>query len=192
MIEDVIKITRRKTDLASTTEYWQECSYAEKERQIFEFIKEKIGCKPSDHMKYIQEVSFAIMPQTLLCDLQSLAKDIADVFPIQCFQISIDRSKNQAHMLFDWYDRKNECNFQMYNSLQYRLSAMILIKLNLPCDMLDIQWYRHLLLSDFRSNPKIFEELLEWVRHQKPGKKQYQLIETSLLYIKNVCLGLVK
>ena len=53
-------------------------------------------------MKITREMSFKIKKSIELEKLTNLAYEIQGRFGIECFQISIDRETNTAHMLFNW------------------------------------------------------------------------------------------
>lgn len=192
MEQEIVSTYRGTTDLKPTDEYWQSCTYSSREKSIIDYIKEHTGGYPSRLMMYIREMVFDIDENTTIYTLQQLAIQIRKKFKIDCFQISIDRDKNQAHMLFDWYDRDQQSIIFIYPTLQHQLSAMIFQNLNLALKTPNQQWLRYLLKYEFERDPQIYDNLLEWIKHQSPSQKQYKVMKTSLDYIKCICQGLVK
>lgn len=195
MIEDVIRWKPKRStsgDLEKTPEFWQSDTFAERDRKIVDFVVEKTGARPSYNMFYIREGVFSIKENTKMEDLLELASLIRDNLVIDPFQISIDRRTMTAHMLFDWYDYKNETCFYLTKTHQLKLSVMIIRALEIEDIELKDMFLRHFLVEEYNETPEIFDKAVEWLRHSRPSKRVYGLILRSLLYTQKKCEGLVK
>lgn len=193
MINDVFTISPRRRDLHPTKEFWVAESYADREKKIIDFINGQKGATPHANMKYIREVSFGIKKTTTMDQLRDLATHIHEECVIDCFQISISRQNNVAHMLFDWYDYKNKQCFYLYEAYQMAMSAMIIRKLKLPFPKnLDSKWLRYLLSREYSENNHIYREFIEELKHKHLSKRFFTLGQQMSTYIENVCKGIAK
>ena len=184
MIQQVFKIIPRNRDLHPTKELWVGESYESREAKIIEAN----GTRPHANMKYVREVTFEIKKNTTLSDLRNLAVAIKEECVIECFQISINRQKNVAHLLFDWYDYNEHQCFYLYESYQMAMSAMIISKLRLPFPQkLNTKWLRYFLTREYKDNHAIYQQLLEELKHKKLTKKAYHLLRQMTEYIEDIC-----
>ena len=184
MIQQVFKIIPRQRDLHPTKEMWVGESYESREAKIIAAN----GTVPHANMKFVREVTFEIKKSTTINDLRALAVCIKEECVIECFQISINRQKNVAHMLFDWYDYDNRQCFYLYESYQMAMSAMIIRKLHLsfPKD-LSSKWLRYFLTRKYKDNNKIYKQLLEELKHKNLTKEAFRLLRQMTEYIEDVC-----
>ena len=184
MIQQVFKIIARQRDLHPTKEFWVGDTYAARQEKIIAAN----GSVPHANMKFIREVVFEIKKTTTLDELKSLARSIKEECVIECFQISINRQKSVAHMLFDWYDYKAKQCFYLYESYQMAMSAMIVRKLRLPFPQkLSSKWLRYFLTREYKENPVIYQQLLEELKHKQLTKKNFRLIRQMTEYVEDVC-----
>ena len=138
-------------------------------------------------MKYIREGVFGIKPDTSMEELRELAARIKESCVIDCFQIAIDREKNECHMLFDWYDRNNVKAYHLYKSKQISLSVLILRVLDIPMQLLSDVWVVHYMTQLSREIPDIAEMCLDTVAHSKYRKALHQYMTLALMHSKKVC-----
>ena len=184
MIQQVFEIKPRQRDLHPTKEFWVSDTYDVRQEKIIAAN----GSVPHANMKFIREVIFEIKKSTTLDELKSLARSIKEECVIECFQISINRQKNVAHMLFDWYDYKAKQCFYLYESYQMAMSAMIVRKLRLPFPQkLNSKWLRYFLTLEYKENNSIYQELLEELKHKKLTKKTFRLLRQMTEYVEDVC-----
>ncbi len=184
LLRAIFTITPRNRDLHPTKEFWASDTYSAREAKIIA----SNGSVPHANMKYIREISFSIKKETMLEDLKSLAISIREECVIDCFQISINRQKNIAHMLFDWYDYNAQQCFYLYETYQMTLCALIIRRLHIPFPTkLNTRWLRYFLSSEYRDNEEIYRQLLEDLKHKKLGKRYYRLLRQMIEYIEDVC-----
>lgn len=192
MVQDVIRILPRKEDLVRTEEFWQGATYADRDKEIVDFIVEHTSFPPSPNMMYIREGVFHVKETTTLDELRDLAKMIQERLKIVCFQISIDRQKSEAHMLFDWYDRKTVRCCHLTDQHQLKLSTMIIRELEIDDVELRDLFLRYFLEEDYSYSPEVFSKAIEFLKHTKPSKLIYRVILNSLLYCEKKVQGKVK
>lgn len=193
MNENVIKFVRGKKDLKSSSEMWVGESFSSRRGKILSYIEETTGFPPSPNMQFIREGIFRIKSSTTLDQLRALAKKIKEECTIDCFQISINRRQNQARMLFDWYDYKERKCFYLFSTYQLSLSVLIVRFLDLPLPrQIAPKWFRYFLLREYKDNKYSFHQLLDRLKHAGLTKKQFRLLNDSIIYIEHLCEGLVK
>lgn len=190
MIKDVFTVTARQRDLHPAKELWVGESYVDRQAKIIASIVEENGAEPHANMKFIREVTFTIKKSTTMDQLKELAVAIREKCVIDCFQISINRQQNVAHMLFDWYDYKNHQCFYLYEAYQMAMSAMIVrkLRLNFP-KRLEDKWLRYFLTVEYNEDVEVYQQLLEELKHKHLSKRQYALVQQMTKYVENVCKG---
>ena len=197
MKDKVIEVMNRKSDLPAFDEHLRLESYAQRSADIVNDIVRLTGFPPSPNMQYIREIVFCIPEDATMIDLQGLAHQIRQHYTIDCFQISIDREKKECHMLFDWYDRKNERAYHLYKSREISLSVLILRILRIPMVTLSDVWVVHYMMQVFKENPGVIERCLELSLRNRIeygklyGTKNedavYKFIELALLHARHEC-----
>ncbi len=192
MIEDVIKFYDRKEDLEAFSEHWEAASYEQRSKDIVATIVEQKGFPPSPNMKYIREGVFSIKAETTMEDLIILGTQIKQKCVIDCFQISIDREKMECHMLFDWYDRKDEKSFHLYGAYQMKLSVLILRVIDFPAQFNSDDWIQHYLRQEYADSPAIIEKSIDFLNHASPRKRLYLFILMCIRHAEKICNGQVK
>ena len=184
MIQQVFKIIPRQRDVHPTKEMWVGESYESREAKIIAAN----GTVPHANMKFVREVTFEIKKSITINDLRALAVSIKEECVIDCFQISINRQKNVAHMLFDWYDYEQHQCFYLYESYQMAMSTMILSKLHLPFPQnLNSKWLRYFLTRKYKDNNKIYKQLLEELKHKNLTKEAFRLLRQMTEYTEEMC-----
>lgn len=184
MIQQIFTITPRTKDLHPSKEFWSSETYEDRKAKIIACN----GSVPHVNMKFIREITFTVKKTTTMNELRDLARLIKEECVIECFQISINRTKNVVHMLFDWYDYQHQQCFYLYDSYQMAISAMIVRKLHLPFpEQLNSKWLRYFLTREYKDNPLIFKKLLEELKHIRLAKKTYRLLSQTLEYVEDIC-----
>lgn len=192
MIDQVLYISKGISDLPRTSEMWVKCTFEQKKQAISDYI---IGCRgyaPSPNMIFIRKVEFDIPDTSTIYDLKRQLERIKNECGIECFQICIDRAERKCYMLFDWYDYEKQVNGNLYEAHQYRLSVIIMKAIGRPIHSSSPLWLRYFMQDAYKNDPKVFDNLLDWVKHQQPGKENYSMLRISLEYAKQVCQGLEK
>lgn len=192
MFNDVIKFSYRDCDLPPAPERWEGESYEQRRNTIHTFIEKQTGFPPSPNMKAVREGVFKVEDTTTIEELVALGRKLKEWYKIDCFQCTIDRTDNTAHMLFDWNDRDALKSIVINRSEQIALSVMILRYLNLPSPKGTDLWYRYFLTGEHGDDPDVFNSVLEQVKHKNLGKRGYRIIYYALRYVQQMCEGLVK
>lgn len=192
MFDDVIKFSICEADLAPQPEHWQRESYAHRLNSILESVELKTGFPPSKNMRPIREGVFVVKDDTTIDDLVALGSKLRQWYTIDCFQCSIDRENNMAHMLFDWNDRETAKSVYINRSQQIAMSVMILRTLNLPRPEGTELWLRFFISAEYSDDQRVFTSILDQLKHAKLGRKNYHIARDVLTYVQQVCQGLVK
>lgn len=143
-------------------------------------------------MKLIRSISFFIKRSITLWQLQSLANRIEIMFGPSCFQISIDRANNTAHLLCGWIDKETGDCIVLNRTEQKRLSVLILDFLDLPRPRCADMWLRYFLLNKYDNDTSIFSKQIEYLERSEFESLSYPVLRDSLKYVEMVCKGLVK
>lgn len=192
MFDDVIKFQGRESDLEPMPEFWQTDTYEERYNQIIDSIVKLRGFLPSIRMQPIREGVFRVQDDTRLKDIVELTKRIKKYYMIDCFQVSIDRETNMAHLLFDWNRRDAGKSIFMNRSQHIAMSVMILCSLNLPRPEGTELWLRYFFMREYDDNPEIFDDVLNHLKHAHLGKRSYRIAYDAITYMRQKCQGLVK
>ena len=190
MYDDVIKFSNRNSDLEKTEESWVGSSYDDRLEDIMDNIVKTTGFAPSKNMQPIREGVFLIKESTTVDDLKSLAVRINEVYLIDCFQISIDRDNNTAHMLFDFNIRDKGKSVVLNRSEQIVLSVMILRYLDLPRPDCAEEWMGYFLKGRYTDNEDVFENWLNNLKHKKLNKNDFNLAKEMSIFVKQMCKGM--
>ena len=186
MIDEVIRITKRESDLERTAEFWQSHSYEERSREIVDSIVRLKGGPPSPNMTFIREGVFSIASSTTLEDLRALAVEIRQQLVIDAFQISIDRDCRECHMLFDWYDRDQERSYHLYAARKRKLSVLIMRRIGTLDDLVSDNWVRQYLLQEHKEVPNILERAEDFIIHNVRNRRLYLFLLMSLRHVSNL------
>lgn len=189
MFNDVIKFKRRECDLDPLPEIWMGDTFEHRKKKLFEYIKSKTGSYPSKNMKAFREGTFAVQDSTTVKELERLAKELKKLYKIDCFQASIDRETNTAHMLFDWNERESLQSVYFNHSDYKFMSVTILRFLNLPRPAGTQRWNHYFLVLEYSEHPEIYDELLDVLKHKHLGKKYTWLSTVIHDYIVDMCQG---
>lgn len=176
-------IQRSSRGLFKTREYWQVESYKERDQYIVSCYMERKGMPPSKNMHYLREITFGISDSVTLDDLIKVSGEIRKTFIIDCFQISIDRKRRLAHMLFDFMNKETMAAVQINQSNYTNLQVLLIRNLGLPVPAeLRDQWCYHSLRCVRIENPGIFQEILDECAHLNMGKYHYSIIRDLTEY----------
>ena len=192
MYDDFIKFSNRKKDLDTFSESWKAENYRRRLRKIQSAIKKETGVLPSVNMRPIREGVFHILPETTLDDVVALRERIRRHFIIDCFQVSIDRDTQTAHLLFDFNDPKTLQSVYINRPTQIKLSVLIIRTLNLPRPEGSELWLRAFLSSEYNDDSEVFNRTLKKLKHLPLGQRSFRVISDALVYVHNVCKGILK
>lgn len=192
MIESILNIETGTADLVRTQEFYQTATFDEKKDELLAVIFEKKRFKPFASMKIIRDISFFIKRSISLWQLQGLAKRIERKFGLSCFQISIDRQTNTAHMLCSWIDGETGDCIVLNRTEQKKLSVLVLDYLDLPRPRQADMWLRYFLLNKYDNNPSVFSEQISFLERSEYESLSYPVLRDSLKYVEMVCEGLLK
>ena len=187
----LLKIQDCKEGIVKYPEYVETATYFEKKEEIMRRIEEKKGFVPMKSMKITREMSFKIKKSIELEKLTNLAYEIQGRFGIECFQISIDRETNTAHMLFNWILENGE-PFVLNQSLFKRLVVMVLDFLKLPRPKEAKNWERWFLAESYNKDNNVFNEQINLLSNSNINGLNYTVVLDALSYAQKVCEGVVK
>lgn len=189
--ECFLKIQDCKEGIVKYPEYVETATYFEKKEEIMRRIEEKKGFVPMKSMKITRKMSFKIKKSIELEKLTNLAYEIQGRFGIECFQISIDRETNTAHMLFNWILENGE-PFVLNQSLFKRLVVMVLDFLKLPRPKEAKNWERWFLAESYNKDNNVFNEQINLLSNSNINGLNYTVVLDALSYAQKVCEGVVK
>lgn len=192
MIDYVLTIKTGAADLPHTPEFHQTCTFHQKKEELLTLIYQKKRFKPFASMKLIRCISFLIKHSITLWKLQCLADKMENLFGISCFQISIERETNTAHLLCSWIDKETGECFVLNRTDQKRLSVLILDYLDLPRPRCADMWLRYFLLNKYEIDPSVFVKQIEYLERSEYGNLSLPVLRDSLKYVEMVCKGLLK
>lgn len=192
MFTEIIKFSHRRKDLDSFPDFWQSDTYNHRIDKVFKFIKKTTGFPPKKNIRPVREGVFEILPETTITELLELAKTIKQRFVIDCFQCSIDRQSNTAHMLFDMYDRQHTKCVWLNPYQLISISVLIIRTLHLPRPAGSELWLRPILSSEYEDDPKVFDNILGYIKRSKLTSRQLQITTDVFAYVKQVCRGVVR
>lgn len=187
-----ITFTRGYSDLPSSPEFWSCDSFEHRKQEIIDSILKATSDEPSENMMYIRKGTFPITDVVTLPMLIILSEHIRETFKIDCFQISVDRERSKAYMLFDWNNRSTRQSYNLNYPKQIALSVMIIRELGLPRPEECRYWKRYFLLSEYNDDNQVFRKVLNDLHHARLGKKTLSLCEDMVEYMEQFCEGLVK
>lgn len=186
MSNRLISFSRSNGDLKPYDEYWATDTFDERKSKIFTFIKKLTYFPPSSNMSYIRDVSFSVRPTITLEDLRRFADLIRQEYIIDCFQISIDRTKNLAYMMFDFVNRQTGKIVELsISDHRYMLSKAF--KFVGQADKIPDEMLRYFIVSEYKYDPSIFRRKIEELKHLHLSKNDFRLTRNSLLFMERYC-----
>lgn len=192
MIDNVLTIKTGASDLFYTPEFFQIATYEQCREELLSLIYQKKRIKPFASMKLIREIRFFIKQSTTLWKLRCLARKIEIMFGISCFQISIDRENNTAHMLCSWIKKETGECIVLNRTEQKRLSVLVLDFLDLPRPRCADMWLRYFLLNKYDNDSSVFSRQIGYLERAQYNSLSYSVLRDSLKYVEMVCKGLLK
>lgn len=192
MIDNVLTIKTGASDLFYTPEFFQIATYEQCREELLSLIYQKKRIKPFASMKLIREIRFFIKQSTTLWKLRCLAGKIERMFGISCFQISIDRENNTAHMLCSWIKKETGECIVLNRTEQKRLSVLVLDFLDLPRPRCADMWLRYFLLNKYDNDSSVFSRQIGYLERAQYNSLSYSVLRDSLKYVEMVCKGLLK
>lgn len=191
MINNVLTIKTGKKDLPILPEYWTSAKFDEKKQELDNLFFTKTGVHIYTSSKPIREICFLIKKSTSINHLLELSKKLKNKFGISCFQASIDRTNNTAHLLFTWIDKEGK-SIVLNNTDQIKMSVYILSFLSLPRPKSTSLWIRYFLQYSYELYPNIFDITLEELDQLNLDGKIYTIIRDSLIFAQLMCTGDLK
>lgn len=192
MIDNVLTIKTGASDLFYTPEFFQIATYEQCREELLSLIYQKKRITPFASMKLIREIRFFIKQSTTLWKLRCLAGKIERIFGISCFQISIDRENNTAHMLCSWIKKETGECIVLNRTEQKRLSVLVLDFLDLPRPRCADMWLRYFLLNKYDNDSSVFSRQIGYLERAQYNSLSYSVLRDSLKYVEMVCKGLLK
>lgn len=193
--QQFITFSARRTGLDKLDEYWQSCDFDTIRASVARDIVKARGYEPNSNNRLFREGAFLIKGSTMIEDIVALVGPIKERFGIECFQIAIDRTNNEAHMLFCCLDKKhrNGHSVAMNNTDHTKLSVYLLRKLHLPRPSCADYWQRYFLLDAYTEDKNVFAREVDRIMHDDNiPARSFDVIQDALNYAENVCKGLVK
>lgn len=190
----LIKLVCRDKDLDQTPEFWMSETFEHRSKGVLDHIESKTGFPPSKNMRPFHEIEFCINNTITLSDIIDLGIQLKQQYSIECFQCSINRESNTAHMLFDRYDKEhNSIVYIVRNRSQIKaMSVMIYRTLNLPRPKDSEMFLRFFLMSEYTNNPNVFNDIHKLIKRANLNKHAYNVLSDVLAYIQLKCKGLTK
>lgn len=155
---ELLTIDVARKDLLPQPELWAKESYGERYDKLLEIIKKKTSFLPYGNTKVIREISFRITPSTTLGEIREVCKAFEERYKISCFQVSIDRHLQEAHILAAWVDLQTGKAVQLYDNTLKRFTGMLLRRLHLPRPKNYEDWVRYVLIDAYEENPDVFRQ----------------------------------
>lgn len=128
----ILNIDVARADLPMQPEYWIEETYVSRYEKLLRVIEKKTSFLPYRNTKVIREISFEVPASTTLEQIKEVSLAFEKRFKVSCFQISIDRSVQVAHLLFAWIDMETGKAVKLDVNTLKRATGMFLRRLKLP------------------------------------------------------------
>lgn len=189
---DFIKFYKRDTNLpkfsAEAEDYWVNKDV----QDVMNCVKKTKTKKLSPLMIIIREYSVAVSPHITLKDILQATETLYERYGIECFQISIDRENNYAHMLFSFYDISNDKLIVLNNSQQKQIYTTFALQFKLNNLQKSNEIVRHILVEHYLQDKNVYKHLLQEINHIKMTQYERKIIGETLRYADLVCKGLTK
>lgn len=181
----ILSIKRGERSLVRTREFWQKESYRDRDRKIVEFYKQHSGGHaPSKNMWCIREMILDITPEVTLGSIVKAVEKMRDVYVIECFQISIDRKAQQAHLLFDFLNRETMAPVEIHQSNIAILQVYFIKRLGLPVSSdLELNWSHFSIRCELMQNPKVLSDFLEECKHTGMSRYFQRFARDMVLFV---------
>lgn len=191
MYSEIISVEKMTEGLDKLSEYWESASFEAKDKETRARFKSVKGYLPHPNLKMYRQVSFKIKASVSVDDIRSLAKVIRQRYKLDCFQVSVNRPTNEAHMLFVWLDE--EMNGIVFTDFDYKkLAVLILRYLNLPRPAVMTPLVKFFLKDAYMLNEDVFSQQLDVLFHTRIPGINYSLLADALRYAESMCKGELK
>ena len=183
----VVKFHRAYRDLEPMDEHWERDTFENREKKIADLFLEKTRYPPTKHLSYLRITSFPILDETTMDQLKCLCGILQCDYGIECIQISVDREKNFAHLMFDFVDKElvRTCDINV-SDYKYMLATIYhtldFYQYDLPDDLV-----RYYLVSAMEKDPKVFQLAMAKISQAQLGRRSYRIIRNSLQYMEQIC-----
>ena len=191
MNNQFLTINKSEKDLDANMEHWCSMSYAARISEIKEEVYNQKGYYPSRNMSPIREMVFPVTELTTLEELVHLKEKLSALFGICCFQISINRSNQMAHLLFDFYNRSLVKNVILNRSELIMMSVFIIRILNLPLPPSIKEWRGYMLKCRYIENANVFNDWLHKARNSGMGSSDIAIAEEMLDFVNHKCVNCI-
>lgn len=180
-----LKFNRSDRDLRPFRESWKSDTYENRLNTIKESMVASGRQKgtPSPNMIIIKEGVFPVDSHVLIPDLITLSEIIRREFMIECFQITIDRQNNLAHMLFDWYDQDKMQSYSINRSEHIMLSVLIVKTLNITEPVGAEEWGVYYVKYWLKYHPHILGDILKTAKRTFDSRVQYEALKDITNYL---------
>lgn len=192
LTNDFLKIYVYRDDLPNSPEYWSSESYESKKQTILQLIKEQKGFEPYGNAKIIRVICLGITESTTLDQLKGLVKPLQEYFGLGCFQIRIDRDKNQAFLLVSFVHPRTGKVLICDNFVLRKLSAFFINTLHIPYPKEDCRWNKSLLRDAYMKNNDVFLCQYQHLCNGELDAIDKPLMRKVLAYAQDMCEGKVK
>ena len=192
-MKEIIKFEDTSSDLRQSSEQWRSDDLKSRRERIYAKFKEANDCNPRPTMKIFRVGTINITKKTMIEDLILLSDKIRSEFQFDCFQIAINRKKNQAQFLFDCFDYVNLVAFRIHINNLSKLYTLIISTLKLhvkPSEMEPL--LRHFLVRYYQEDHKIFAKRLDHLKHFGLRTEEYEMEYIIHNYVEAVCRGRLK
>lgn len=188
----ILIIDVARADLPMQPEYWAEETYAARYKKLIKVAEKKTSFLPYCNTKVIREISFEISPSTTLEQIKEVCQAFEKRFKVSCFQISIDRSVQTAHLLFAWIDLETGKAVKLNVNTLKRATGMFLRRLHLPHPKDYEQWIRYILIDAYEENPDVFKQQYRAICKQGKETESNHIIRDALAYAELMSKGQAK
>lgn len=191
MLDEVLKIKKRDTDLVRCPEYWESSSFEEKRRVMEEKFLECKNYPIHQNVKLFREMTFMVKASVSIGKVRKLCDIIRQRYKLECFQISIDREMCEAHLLFVWADESLKSIVLQDCDLR-KLSVLVLRYLNLPRPKSMKTFVKFFLKDAYELDTDVFSNQLDLLSHARIPGINYSLVADALTYAEYMCKGELK
>lgn len=188
----ILNIDVARADLPMQPEYWIEETYVSRYEKLLRVIEKKTSFLPYRNTKVIREISFEIPASTTLEQIKEVSLAFEKRFKVSCFQISIDRSVQVAHLLFAWIDMETGKAVKLDVNTLKRATGMFLRRLKLPHPKDYDKWIRYVLIDAYEECPDVFKQQYRAICKEDKETESSCIIRDALAYTELMSKGQAK
>ena len=186
----ILNIDVARADLPMQPEYWIEETYVSRYEKLLRVIEKKTSFLPYRNTKVIREISFEVPASTTLEQIKEVSLAFEKRFKVSCFQISIDRSVQVAHLLFAWIDMETGKAVKLDVNTLKRATGMFLRRLKLPHPKDYDKWIRYVLIDAYEECPDVFKQQYRAICKEDKETESSCIIRDALAYAELMSKGL--